>query len=193
MDNLRISQFNDDNNFQICGTNLNSFDIKNSFSLLNNISDSLNKNLSQSVMDLVNCFICLSPATNPLSCPKCNNFACKACLETYFLGAVTKKCPLCKQDIKLVEMKENKVIGEIESILHKENSKKNKIEEKKNIWENQTSKINIIIERICKYQESLESYKKEYELFFSNCQKIVQDTFINYYQKTEELILQFEN
>lgn len=195
MDNLRISQFNDDNNFQICGTNLNSFDIKNSFSLLNNISDSLNKNLSQSVMDLVNCFICLSPATNPLSCPKCNNFACKACLEKYFLGAVTKKCPLCKQDIKLVDMKENQVIGEIKSILHKENSKKNKIEElsklieeKKNIWENQTSKINIIIERICKYQESLESYKKEYELFFSNCQKLVQDTFKNYYKKTEELI-----
>ena len=195
MNNLRISQFNDDNNFQICGVKSDMFDIKNSFVLLNNLSESLNQNLSQSVMDLVNCFICLSPATNPLSCPKCNNFACKACLETYFLGAVTKKCPLCKQDIKLVDMKENKVIDEIEGILHKDNSKKNKIEElsklieeKKNIWENQTNKINAIMERICKYQESLENYKKEYELFFSNCQKLVQDTFINYYQKTEELI-----
>ena len=93
-------------------------------------------------------------------------------------------------------MKENKVIDEIEGILHKDNSKKNKIEElsklieeKKNIWENQTNKINAIMERICKYQESLENYKKEYELFFSNCQKLVQDTFINYYQKTEEFIL----
>ena len=57
---------------------------EDSFMLLNSLNDSLNKDLSQSVFDLVKCFICYNQVVDPLSCPKCNNFACSKCLEMYF-------------------------------------------------------------------------------------------------------------
>ena len=50
---------------------------ENSFSLLKSLNESLNKDLSQSVLELVKCFICYNQVVDPLSCPKCNNFACK--------------------------------------------------------------------------------------------------------------------
>ena len=74
------------------------------FNLLNSINESLNQDLSQSVFDLVKCFICYSPVTDPLSCPKCNNFACSKCLEMYYGNQRAKKCPLCKQEVELKEL-----------------------------------------------------------------------------------------
>ena len=112
------------NNNQIHSINLN-----NSMNLLNNINDSLNLSLSKSVFDLVKCCICLSPVTDPLTCPNCNNFACKKCLEAYFGNQRTKKCPLCKGEIKLAQMKENKIVKEIETILNKVEDKKDKLKE----------------------------------------------------------------
>ena len=35
--------------------------------------------MSESVLNLTRCFICLCPALDPLKCPECNNFACKKC------------------------------------------------------------------------------------------------------------------
>ena len=128
--------------------------IFNNFSLLNSLNESLNKDLSQSVFDLVKCFICYNQAVNPLSCPKCNNFACSKCLEMYFGNQRSKKCPLCKQVIELKELKTNEVISDVENILNKVDSNKNKIEqlellikEKKNSWENQANNINSIPQR----------------------------------------------
>ena len=198
MSNLRISQFSDDSNFQLLGVSINesqSFNIKDSIFLLKDLNESINRNLSQSVIDLMNCFICLRPTINPLSCPKCNNFACKKCLELYFGNETLKKCPLCKQDIKFTDMRENKIIEDIENILNKEDTKMNKInelskliEDKKKSWENQTNSINNIVERIFKYQETLEDYKKGYQTFFNDCKKVVEKAFEDYYKKTEELI-----
>ena len=97
MKNFVISH-NNDNNIQLSGKSINDDkknSLKSSYRILNNLYDSVSKDLSQSVRDLTNCFICLSPATNPLSCPKCNNFACKACLKKYFNNS-KKSCPLCK-------------------------------------------------------------------------------------------------
>ena len=168
---------------------------EDSFSLLKNLNDSLNKDLSQSVFELVKCFICYNQAINPLSCPKCNNFACTKCLEMYFGNQRGKKCPICKQVIEIKELKKNEIISKVEQILNKCESEKNKIEElaalieeNKNAWENQANDINIILNRIFKYQESLEEYKREYELFFLNCQKVIQKTFQDYQTKTEELV-----
>ena len=100
--------------------------------LLNNnfleeLNSSFSKNISESVLDFVKCFICLCPAIAPLTCPKCNNFACKKCLEKFFGGNRVKKCPLCKSEIKLSELKENKIVKDIEDILIKDSDKKNKI------------------------------------------------------------------
>ena len=168
---------------------------EDSFSLLKNLNDSLNKDLSQSVFELVKCFICYNQAIDPLSCPKCNNFACKKCLEMYFGNQRGKKCPICKQIIEMKELKKNEIISKVEQILNKCESQQNKIdelaaliEENKNAWENQANDINIILNRIFKYQESLEEYKREYELFFLNCQKVIQKTFEDYQTKTEELV-----
>ena len=168
--------------------------IFNNFSLLNSLNESLNKDLSQSVFDLVKCFICYNQAVNPLSCPKCNNFACSKCLEMYFGNQRAKKCPLCKQTIELKELKTNEVISDVENILNKVDSNKNKIEqlellikEKKNSWENQANNINSILNLIFKYQDMLKAYKKEYQIFLINCQDVVQKTFEKYLKKTEEI------
>ena len=168
---------------------------ENSFSLLKSLNESLNKDLSQSVLELVKCFICYNQVVDPLSCPKCNNFACKKCLEMYFGNQRGKKCPICKQNIEAKELKKNEIISKVEKILNKCESQKNKIEElaalieeKKNSWKNQADNITEILNRIFKYQESLEEYKKEYELFFLNCQKVIEKTFQDYLKKTEELV-----
>ena len=168
--------------------------IFDNFSLLNSFNESLNKDLSQSVFDLVKCFICYNQAVDPLSCPKCNNFACSKCLEMYFGNQRAKKCPLCKQIIELKELKKNEVISDVENILNKVECHKNKIEElellikeKKNSWENQANNINSILNRIFKYQDMLKAYKKEYQIFLVNCQDVVQNTFEKYLKKTEEI------
>ena len=194
------------NNFQILNSrnsvpnNINHpenkrYEEEDSFTLLKSLNESLNKDLSQSVFELVKCFICYNPVVEPLSCPKCNNFACKKCLEMYFGNQRGKKCPICKQNIEQKELKKNEIIAKVEQILDKCESEKNKIdelaaliEEKKNSWEDQANDINTILNRIFKYQETLEEYKNEYELFFLNCQKVIQKTFQDYQTKTEELV-----
>ena len=95
----------------------------------------------------MNCFICLSPAQEPLSCPKCNNFGCKICLESYFRDDTTKPCPLCKQRINFNELKQNSVIKEIEEILNKDDTKKKKYDELANLIlkKNRIVKANIMI------------------------------------------------
>lgn len=173
----------------------NRYEEEDSFFLLKNLNESLNKDLSQSVLDLVKCFICYNQVDDPLSCPKCNNFACKKCLELYFGNQRSKKCPMCKQTIAMKELKKNDIISEVEKILNKGENKKNKIEElaalieeKKNLWQYQADNITEILNRIFKYQESLEEYKKEYEIFFVKCQKVIEKTFEDYITKTEELV-----
>ena len=199
MNNLRISRIDEDflNKNEVNALNDFRFmnNIKSNYQLINEINDSINKSLSQSVLDLVNCFICLSPANEPLSCSKCNNFACKKCLETYFGRNEEKKCPICKSIIKLGELKENKIIEEIENILNKNNNNKNKvnelselIEEKKRNWENQTNNINSMVEKILKFQEDLKNYKNEYSLFLLHSQNLIEKTFEEFKTKMEILI-----
>ena len=206
MDFLRNSQISGSSNFQLFGNSENSnyeynqnvnnnINIKSSFNLLDDLIESLNKNISDSVMDLTKCFICLSPTNDPLSCPKCNNFACKRCLEAYFGDYSTKKCPLCKQDIKFNELKGNQIIGEIENILNKDDTKKNKIDElsnlikeKKMMWENQGNTLNNLIERIFVYQKNVLQYKKEFESFFLQWKNVIEKAFQDYEIKIQELI-----
>ena len=205
MKNLHISQIVNDNPFQ-SNENKNYNNINDNNNLLNNninssllfldeLNNTFNKNLSQSVLDLVNCFICMSPANDPLTCPKCNNFACKICLEKYFDGYTEKKCPLCKRQIKLSELKENKIIKDIEEILNKDCDKKNKIvelakliEDKKRYWENETSNISNLIEKIYALQEDLQKYKKEYDLFLLNIKNLIEKIFEDYNKKIQNLV-----
>ena len=193
--NSRNSMANNINNINMPENNRYEEEEGDSFNILKSLNESLNKDLSQSVFDLVKCFICYGPVVNPLSCPKCNNFACSKCLEMYFGNQRGKKCPICKQNIELKQLKKNELISKVEDILNKCDSEKNKIEElsalieeKKNLWESQANNINGILNRIFKYQENLEEYKKEYQLFFLNCQKVIDKTFEDYLKKTEELV-----
>ena len=186
---------NNNNNNNDNNKKLNNDSIKNSIIFLEEINNSIKKDISQSVIDLTNCFICLSPTNDPLTCPKCNNFACKKCLEKYFEGKKEKKCPLCKRLIKLSELKENKIVEDIENILNKKEDKVIKynelsalIEQKKNSWVDQTNNISHLIEKIFKYQDKLQKYKKEYDIFISNSQKLIEETFDDIIKKTENLI-----
>ena len=123
---------------------------------------SLNKPVSESVLDLVNCFICISPAVNPVSCPKCNNFACNNCFTKIFEGKLKASCPICKNEIISCRLEKKTIIGEIENILYQNKNKEEKIEhllsklaeEKKKLWDEQTSTINQRINRIKDYQKN---------------------------------------
>ena len=190
--NLNNNNFNNQNNF------LGGNDIKSSLMFLDDLNKSINQNLSKSVFDLVNCFICLSPGQEPLTCPKCNNFGCKRCLELYFGNATNKPCPLCKQSIDLKELKQNAIIKEIEEILNKNDTKKNKYDElsqliirKKQSYESQSININNILDRLFKCQETLRKYKEEYDLFLERMKQIIDKIFNEYNQKIENLINSF--
>ena len=196
MDFLRCSTISRNSDFQLLAVSNNNFQSNNNGELLlNNLNESLNKNLTQSVFDSMKCFICLETTVDPLSCPKCNNFACKECLKKYFGRESSKKCPLCKQDINFNELKENKLIEEIKNILYSGGTKEDKIkelsdliEEKKRSWEDQDVNIKFILEKMFNYRKSLEDYKKEYELFLLNCQKVILRAFKDYITKIENLI-----
>ena len=187
--NFYNNNFDNQNNYY----HPNNFRDLNSF--LNDLTSSVNSALSQSVIDLTNCFICLSPAQDPLTCPKCNNFGCKKCLESYFGYSYRKPCPICKQFITLNELKQNIVIKEIEEIINKNTSKENKFKElselilrKKQTFQDQTINSNNILERMFKYQDILKRYREEYNNFLLQMKQIIDNIFKENFQKIENLI-----
>ena len=194
---IDIEEFNPEMSFSIILDNYqDKKDDNQSIDLISNhIKKSLKKDLSESVMNLTQCFICLSVAKNPLTCPKCNNFACKDCLDKYFGEEEEKECPLCKNIIEKDELKTNKTIKEIEKILYSEKSKSNKIKEltklvneKKKKWEKQNPDLNNLINKIISYQENLRNYREKYELYFKTWKERIKTVFGLYEKKIEELI-----
>ena len=184
-----------DNNENEVNSLLDSINIRDSISILNNLNDSINLKISDSVGDLINCIICLGSVNDPLSCPNCNNFACKKCLEKYFSSNANAKCPICKGEVKFYQFKENSIINEVQNILTRNNSNINKIDElsklikqKKKEWFDQSQELDILIKKIIKYQLSLEDYKKQYHLFFLNCEKLIKKICERQSQKLQELI-----
>ena len=196
---LNLEGFNPEMSFQIT---LDNYEDKNnnenpSIDLISNdLQARLKKDITESVMNLTQCFICLSIADYPLSCPKCNNFACKECLEKYFGEENEKKCPLCNQLIKKNDLKKNKTIREIEKIIYKEDTKNNKIEElskivnekKKKLWENQEQYLNNLINNVIQYQENMRQYRKKYELYIIKWKQQIDKVFAQYEKKIEKLL-----
>jgi hypothetical protein len=196
---LNLEGFNPEMSFQIT---LDNYEDKNnnenpSIDLISNdLQARLKKDITESVMNLTQCFICLSIADYPLSCPKCNNFACKECLEKYFGEENEKKCPLCNQLIKKNDLKKNKTIREIEKIIYKEDTKNNKIKElskivnekKKKLWENQEQYLNNLINNVIQYQENMRQYRKKYELYIIKWKQQIDKVFSQYEKKIENLI-----
>ena len=196
---LNLEGFNPEMSFQIT---LDNYEDKNnnenpSIDLISNdLQARLKKDITESVMNLTQCFICLSIADYPLSCPKCNNFACKECLEKYFGEENEKKCPLCNQLIKKNDLKKNKTIREIEKILYKEDTKNNKIKElskivnekKKKLWENQEQYLNNLINNVIQYQENMRQYRKKYELYIIKWKQQIDKVFAQYEKKIEKLL-----
>ena len=194
---IDIEEFNPEMSFSIILDNYqDKKDESQSIDLISNhIKKSLKKDLSESVMNLTQCFICLSVAKNPLSCPKCNNFACRDCLEKYFGEEEEKECPLCKNIIDKDKLKINMTIREIEKIIYSEKSKSNKIKEltklvneKKKKWEKENPDLNNLINKIIYYQENLRNYRKKYELYFKTWKERINKVFGLYEHKIEELI-----
>ena len=196
---LNLEAFNPEMSFQIT---LDNYEDKNnnenpSIDLISNdLQARLKKDITESVMNLTQCFICLSIADYPLSCPKCNNFACKECLEKYFGEENEKKCPLCNQLIKKNDLKKNKTIREIEKIIYKEDTKNNKIKElskivnekKKKLWENQEQYLNNLINNVIQYQENMRQYRKKYELYIIKWKQQIDKVFAQYEKKIEKLL-----
>ena len=193
---VQLENWNPDASFQI---NLDDFQnnniINNNNSVLYDDLVSIDKGLCESVMNLTQCFICLSPAINPLACPKCNNFACQKCFDNYFENRISKGCPICKQLIKKGELKSSKIIKEIERIIYKDDKKENKIKkltklmkEKKLLWEDKGVYLKEVLNKLFNYQENLKEYKKEYEEYFLKWQKSIQKIFEIYENKVQSLI-----
>ena len=198
MSKLDLENFNPEMSFQITLDNYKDKNVNNNPSIdliSNDLKMKLKKDISDSVMNLTQCFICLSIAEHPLSCPKCNNFACKKCLEDYFGDENEKKCPLCKSVINKNELVKNKTIREVEKILYKKDTKNHKIrelaklyEEKKKMWGNPGEYINNLINKIIQYQENLKNYKKMYQIFLNNWKKAIYDVLKQYEKKIEDLL-----
>ncbi len=174
---------------------IDSINIRESISILNNLNDSINLKISDSVSDLIRCIICLMSVNDPLSCPNCNNFACRECLVKYFNSNVNARCPICKGEVKLCQFKENRIINDISNILTQDDNNKNKIDElsklieqKRKEWFDKNNELDILIQKIIKYQESLEEYKKTYHLFFLTCEKLIKNICDKQSQKLQELI-----
>ena len=187
---LQDEELLDGNHFFEINTNL-----KNSLALLNYLNESINNVIAQSVLDLVNCAICLSPANEPLACPKCNNFCCKKCFEKYYENKSEKNCPLCKRTIKLSELKESELIKEVENILNKNANITAKISElskiikaKKLSLKSQFININSYIQKIFKIHDELQNYKKVFHIFMSDAQKLIETTFQEANKKIENII-----
>ena len=197
---LDLDGFNPEMSFQITLDNYKDKNDNNespSIDLIsNNIQTRLKKDISDSVMNLTQCFICLSISNYPLSCPKCNNFACKDCLEKYFGEEDEKKCPLCNQIIRKSDLKRNKTIREIENIIYKEDTKNNKIKEltkianekRKKLWEKQEKYLDNLINNVIQYQENMKEYRKKYEIYIIKWKQQIDKVFAQYEKKVENLI-----
>ena len=197
---LDLDGFNPEMSFQITLDNYKDKNDNNespSIDLIsNNIQTRLKKDISDSVMNLTQCFICLSISNYPLSCPKCNNFACKDCLEKYFGEEDEKKCPLCNQIIRKSDLKRNKTIREIENIIYKEDTKNNKIKEltkianekRKKLWEKQEKYLDNLINNVIQYQENMREYRKKYEIYIIKWKQQIDKVFTQYEKKVENLI-----
>ena len=183
------------NNNNNLGNNINvNLNNKNNVHPFTEVNNSLNKDLTQSVFDLVNCFICLCPAENPMSCPKCNHFCCRKCFDKFFESETTRKCPICKQDISKNEITKNNIIQDIENIINKNENNKQKaaleltklLNEKKKEWEGQYNNLNKYIEKVYRSLELLKRYKNSYMSFFAQIEK-----YFNDYQKKLEQLLNY--
>ena len=183
------------NNNNNLGNNINvNLNNKNNVHPFTEVNNSLNKGLTQSVFDLLNCFICLCPAENPMSCPKCNHFCCRKCFDKFFESETTRKCPICKQDISKNEITENNIIQDIENIINKNENNKQKaaleltklLNEKKKEWEGQYNNLNKYIEKVYRSLELLKRYKNSYMSFFAQIEK-----YFNDYQKKLEQLLNY--
>ena len=173
--------------------------LDNSFVILQNLNTNLNqdlkKKLTQSIVDLVNCYFCLDKVKDPLLCPKCHNFACRSCLQKYFGNDQRKKCPMCKQEIKYTDLIENKVLREIKYILSTDKTQKTAIDEfgkviqeKQQYYQQQKKEINEIINGFNNYKLLLENYKIGFNEYLIECQQLVNKTFESYYKTIQNLI-----
>ena len=186
----------ENNNQNLSDINIfDSINIEDSINLINDLNQSINLKISDSVADLIKCIICLGPVKDPLSCPNCNNFACKKCLEQYFNSNINARCPICKGEVQFYQFTENKIINEVERILTQEKNNKNKIDElsklieqKRSEWFDRGKELEQLIDKIIKYQKSLEEYKKQYHIFFMSCEKLVKTICEKQSKQLQELI-----
>ena len=156
---------------------------------------SINEKNSEIILALIKCFICLSPSYKPLSCPKCNNFACEKCFKKFFKNHAIRKCPLCKQNIKYEELKYNKIVNDIEHILIKDESSTKKIfdlsylmnNNKILIYKNQEKHLKELINKIIECQKAIKKYRKQYEEFFARIKLTLDKTFDEYENKIKEI------
>ena len=158
------------------------------------LNEKLNENNSEIVLALTKCFICLSSAINPLSCPKCNNFACKKCFTKYFEESSFQNCPLCKERIYYTDLKKNIIINNIEEILAKCEGSAKKLRDLSYIMNKKRLELikeenddNDIIYKILDCLKRINMYRKEYDLFLSQCKEIFNKIFDEYENKIKEI------
>lgn len=182
-----------------------------------NIFDQINKtskiNLTRSVISLIDCFICFQPAENPLSCPKCHNFACGKCLLHYFNNQknIEKQCPYCRGKIKYNELIKLSIVSDLEKIIEQNEFIDNKkidemINNKKKSINAKLEESKENIEKLKKSIENFEKNKKEYINYLIECQKYTEkklndyslslhkflDLKINYQKNIENILNQYE-
>lgn len=73
-------------------------------------------------------------------------------------------------------------------IRKKQKNYQNYSKQKKNERQNQSNFITYVLEKLYKYQQTLNNYKNSYIIFLNACQKIVEKKFQDFQRQTEELV-----
>ena len=151
--------------------------------------------LTKSVISLVDCFICMQPADNPIACPKCHHFACNKCLLHYFDNNkdLEKKCPYCREKIKYNDLKNISIIVGLKKVMQeKKNIDNKKIEEminnKKKTIEKALEEITENNEKLKNLIEKFQEDKMEYMSFFKSCIEMAEKRLENYLSSILKLL-----
>lgn len=81
--------------------------------------------LIQGLQDILKCCICLKYLDNPVNDPICSHYACKKCLEDYFISKKSDEvpCPLCRKKIKKSNLVQIPLVKSIKEILKESKNK----------------------------------------------------------------------
>lgn len=70
----------------------------------------------ESIVDMLNCFICLKKVKEAVICPHCSKFSCENCLKVW-IGEKKQECPMCRHPLTMNQIVKCRFLSDISKIL----------------------------------------------------------------------------